>query len=134
MLLCVPTQDDAGLSARVYGHFGSAPYFTLVDTVTQSTRAVPNPRSAHEHGQCRPLDGLRPYGFDAVVCRGMGRRALAMLRAEGVDVLVCDEETVSGLVQAVVRGAVTQLTDLDACQGGHHGEPHGGHHGVHHGA
>ena len=126
MLLCIPTQDDSGLSAHASAHFGSAPYFTLVDTTTNHARVVSNPRAAHEHGQCRPLDGLRPYGFDAVVCRGMGRRAFAMLQAEGVQVLLSNEDTVSDVVRAVTEGSVARLTEDAACHGGRHGGHHGG--------
>ena len=32
MKVCFPTQTNEGLAAAVYGHFGSAPFFTLCDT------------------------------------------------------------------------------------------------------
>jgi hypothetical protein len=32
MKICIPTETNEGKSAAVYGHFGSAPYFTIIDT------------------------------------------------------------------------------------------------------
>ena len=31
MKICIPTETGDGTSAQVYGHFGSAPYFTICD-------------------------------------------------------------------------------------------------------
>jgi hypothetical protein len=32
MKICIPTHDERGLQSEVFGHFGSAPFFTLVDS------------------------------------------------------------------------------------------------------
>ena len=32
MNLCIPITEDQGLQSPVSGHFGSAPYFMIVDT------------------------------------------------------------------------------------------------------
>jgi predicted Fe-Mo cluster-binding NifX family protein len=119
MRICVPTIDDQGLEARPNDHFGSAPYFTLVDTETDEVRVIANPGAQHEHGQCRPLRWLTPEGLDAVVCRGMGRRALANLKREGIDVFISPRPYVSQAVNAVLQGEATRLTSVDACHGGH---------------
>ena len=126
MRICIPTQSDQGLAAIPYGHFGSAPYFTLVNIDTNEVEVVSNRGAQHEHGQCHPLRWLSAHRFDAVVCRGMGRRALAMLNQEGVEVLVTEAPTVSAVVRAVSGGEATRLTAAHACQGGHgHGHGHG---------
>jgi len=119
MRICVPTVDNGGLEARPNDHFGSAPYFTLVDTETDEVRVIANPGAEHEHGQCRPLRWLKPEGLDAVVCRGMGRGALANLQREGIDVFVSPQPFVSEAVEAVIKGKATRLSSDDACRGGH---------------
>jgi predicted Fe-Mo cluster-binding NifX family protein len=125
MRILIPTEDEHGLEARPHGHFGSAPYFTLVDTTTEAVEVVENPSASHEHGQCRPLQMLRPHRFDAIVCRGMGRRALAALQQQNIDVYVCDRASVADVVHAVRSRAVDRLTELEACHGGQgHGGPH----------
>ena len=43
MKLCIPTRTDEGLEATSTGHFGSAPYFTLVDTESEELTTLANP-------------------------------------------------------------------------------------------
>lgn len=54
MLACIPTEDDTGLEARICGHFGSAPFFTLVDTESRAIRIVSNGNTHHAHGTPPP--------------------------------------------------------------------------------
>ena len=54
MKICVPTATDAGLEAPVFGHFGSAPFFTVVDTDDGKVEVIPNTNSHHAHGTCSP--------------------------------------------------------------------------------
>jgi predicted Fe-Mo cluster-binding NifX family protein len=129
MKICIPTRDDSGLEGRLHNHFGSTPFFTIVDTLTGSVEVLPNSDAesghSHGHGTCRALKqaGLPP--FDAVVCRSMGRRALATLMDEGLEVLVTRRKTVAEVVEAVKDGEPARLSSLDACEGHH--ERRGGH-------
>jgi predicted Fe-Mo cluster-binding NifX family protein len=118
MKLCIPTMDGSGLAAEASGHFGSAPYFTLVDTESGRCEVISNQRHQHRHGACDPIRHLGPGDFEAVVCRGMGRRALSSLARVGVDVFVTDGETVSDIVTAAREGRLSRLSSTDAC-GGH---------------
>jgi predicted Fe-Mo cluster-binding NifX family protein len=126
MRICIPTEDNGGLQARAHAHFGSARYFTLVDTETGDVEVLANQGSDHVHGSCSPLRQLRECALDAVVCRGMGRRALATLKAEGIDVYVTQRDVVNDIVQTVNSGESKPLTDLAACQGHGHGSGHEG--------
>ena len=60
-----------------HDHFGSAPFFTFIDTETMAVEAVRNGGASHVHGACRPLDFLGARPVEAVVCRGLGRRAFS---------------------------------------------------------
>ena len=123
MILCMPTMDGTGLDDRLSGHFGSAPYFTVVESGTGRTEVIANGHARHEHGHCRPTQSLQGRGVEAVVCRGLGRRALARLNGEGITVLVTEAETVVEALKAYVSGAVVPLDEAGACQGGHsHGQ------------
>ena len=42
MKLCIPTETNEGKNAKVYGHFGSAPYFTIVDTEKDTVEVIDN--------------------------------------------------------------------------------------------
>ena len=45
MRICIPTETDMGQEAKVYGHFGSAPYFTIYDTEEMTLE-----NACHQHG------------------------------------------------------------------------------------
>jgi predicted Fe-Mo cluster-binding NifX family protein len=38
MKICIPTHGDEGLEAAVAGHWGRAPFFTLVDAAVEALR------------------------------------------------------------------------------------------------
>ncbi len=124
MKICIPTDSSAGLAAHAHGHFGSAPFFTVVDTSTSDVEVISNQRARHAHGQCDPLRALQSHRLDAVVCKGMGRRALEKLNHAGVSVLLVQRVRVSDIVDAVNGGEATQLTAAHACQGHQHGHAH----------
>jgi predicted Fe-Mo cluster-binding NifX family protein len=114
MILCIPTLDDRGAAAPLSAHFGSAPFFTMVDTATGAVRAHAN-GGTHEHGACSPvaaLAGLRP---DAVLCRGMGARAAALLLQVGIRPLLVEADTVSEAAGAFAAGRYRELTADLAC-------------------
>lgn len=104
MRLCIPTADDRGLRGRASPHFGSAPFFTLVDDATRDVQVVVNPTAAHRHGRCTPVEELRRRGVEAVVCRGLGARALGHLRTMGIPVLRTDRWEVAEIVAAFSDG------------------------------
>ena len=84
MLVCVPTNNNAGLEAALHNHFGSAPFFTLFNTDTEDVKVIENSNSHHSHGTCHPMTQLVKYKIDAVICSGMGRRAVESLNSEGI--------------------------------------------------
>jgi predicted Fe-Mo cluster-binding NifX family protein len=134
MKICVPTENDQGLDAKVYGHFGSAPFLALADTETDQVEIVQNRGHHHRPGECSPASNLQPREIDAVVCAGMGKRALLSLQEAGIDVFLSKADTVRDVLAAIREKKYQRLTADEACGGrhGHHGQ-HGGHHGEHHG-
>ena len=121
MRLCIPTDNNHGLDAPISGHFGSAPYFTLVDSDTSSVQVVTNRHAHHAPGTCEAAKGLPGHGVGAVLCAGLGRRALQHLRGVGIDVFVTDAGYARPAVEAFRSGGVKPLTSEAACHGGGHG-------------
>jgi predicted Fe-Mo cluster-binding NifX family protein len=119
MRICIPTQGDEGLAATVAAHLGRAPFLTLVDTVSGDVAVLPN--AAHGEGHCQPVGLLEGRGVDAILCGGVGRRAVAALGEAGIRVLVTRARRVDDAVAALRDGAVHVLAENDACQG-HHSE------------
>lgn len=125
MRLCLPTIDDRSLGARLSPHFGSAPCFTVVDTASGTVEVLANGQAVHEHGRCDPTKALEGRGLDAVVCRGLGRRALQRLQGAGIPVLVTGALTVAGALSEFEAGILRPLSEDEACGGGHgHGPEH----------
>lgn len=120
MKLCVPTLDDAGPEARISQHFGSAPYFAVVDTGSERFELVANAHAQHAHGACNPLSVVMSHHVDAVVCRGLGRGALAKLDAAGVPVFVTDRGAVAEALAEFAAGKLQRLTIDEACGGRNH--------------
>jgi len=123
MRICIPTDGDEGLEAAVAGHWGRAPYLTLVDTESGEVSILAN--APHGEGHCHPTGPLEGRGVEAILCSGVGRRAVAALEAAGIRVLVTRADRVDAAVEALRTGAVRVLELNEAC-GGHHGEG-GGH-------
>jgi predicted Fe-Mo cluster-binding NifX family protein len=131
MRICVPTATDEGIDAAIYPHFGSAPFFSILDTDTGIVDVVPNAHQQHEHGQCNPVGSLMGVELDAVVVRGMGRNALARLTQAGIPVYIADRDTLNE-IGADARADLLLPLDVDgACAGQGHGDHH--HHHQHRG-
>jgi predicted Fe-Mo cluster-binding NifX family protein len=126
MKICIPTLDDRGLDARLSDHFGSAPFYTFVDSETGHLDVVANGHHGHEHthghpsGGCRALSRITPDVCDAVVCRGMGRGAMSALAQSGIDLFLAEGETVSAIVGAARAGTLKRPAQGQVLCGGHH--------------
>jgi predicted Fe-Mo cluster-binding NifX family protein len=120
MRLCLPTVHDLGHTALLSEHFGSAPYFTFVDSESGATEVIPNHHAEHTAGSCDAARTIAGYGVDAVLCLGLGRRALANLGAAGIPVFFADVGTVSGAVEAFTAGRLRRMDAQSACAGGFH--------------
>lgn len=117
MKICFPVPQDEGLESNIYGHFGSAPLFVVVDTELRETRAVSNHGQHYAQGACQPLETLEGEQLDAIVVsvigsdalQGLNRAGLKVYQALGVtiaDNIVCLEQ--EGLPEyAVDHGCVS---------------------------
>jgi predicted Fe-Mo cluster-binding NifX family protein len=122
MKICVPTETNEGLKARVYAHFGSAPFFTLVDVESKSVETIDNRDQNHAHGQCHPVASLQGRQVGAVVSGGMGLRALQMFHDAGIKVYRGRPDTVESILGDIAGNRLEEISLDDAC--GHHGGCH----------
>ncbi|MBI5622338.1 MAG: NifB/NifX family molybdenum-iron cluster-binding protein [Elusimicrobia bacterium] len=119
MKVCIPTGTKEGLKAKVYGHFGSAPYFTLCDSMTLRCEIIDNGNLQHEHGMCSPLKAVGGARPDAVAVGGIGMGAIRGLTAAGIKVYLAPGSTVEEAVAAITSGRLKEADPSSAC--GHHG-------------
>ena len=126
MKICIPVTRDEGLESPVSAHFGSAPYYLLVDSETLAAEAVPNGRSSHEHGACRPLDAISGRGVGTVLVGGIGPGAIAGLGAAGIAVLRVTASTAREGLEQLKSGLASRIGPAEACSshGGGHGHGH----------
>jgi predicted Fe-Mo cluster-binding NifX family protein len=122
MKICVPVVRDEGMDSPVSGHFGSAPFYLLLDAPSGQTRTIRNARTVHEHGACRPLESLAGEEIDVVMVGGIGGGALAKLHAAGIRVVRAGAPTARECISALLRGEALEIRPADACAshaGGH---------------
>ena len=120
MNVCFAVQKDDGVESVVYGHFGSAPAFIMVDTDVDGTETVNNRDLNHVHGACNPIQAIGGLKVDAVVVGGIGAGAINRLNAEGVKVYRSAAETVKQNLALFKESKLPELSVQHAC-GGHQG-------------
>jgi len=118
MNLCIPVAENQALNSIVYGHFGSAPLFLLVDSETLSVEPLTNHDEHHVHGACHPLKALAGRAVDAVIVGGIGAGAVRGLRQAGIAVYRSSAQTVAETVARFNAGELAEIDVQHAC-GGH---------------
>jgi predicted DNA-binding protein (UPF0251 family)/predicted Fe-Mo cluster-binding NifX family protein len=113
--LCIPTGTNAGKTAPVFGHFGSAPFFTIYDTGTGGCEVIDNANQHHSHGACQPMNALTGRKIDAVICAGMGVKAVQKLNDGGIKVYRVVSGTVADVADQYLKGDLEEITAENAC-------------------
>ncbi len=127
MKICFAVQKDDGVNSVVYGHFGSAPAFIVVDTASDKAVTVNNRDLNHAHGACNPIQAIGGLKPDAVVVGGIGAGAINRLNAEGVKVYRVAAETVQQNLDLLKQSKLPELSVRNACAGHTHGQGGCGH-------
>ncbi len=128
MKVCFPIVQNEGIDSTVYGHFGSAPAFIIVDSETRQHEVLSNSDKEHVHGACNPAQAVAGHAIDAIVVGGIGRGALMSLNNAGFKVYRAEFLSVTENLDSLVRGDLREFEAGHVC-GGHshdHGHSHGG--------
>ncbi len=120
MKLCFPVERDEGLDSVVFGHFGSAPAFIVVDAGTKEVQTVVNRDSHHAHGACSPLKAISGERVDAVIAGGIGPGALAGLNSAGIKVYKAFPGTILQNLKAFELDRLPRFAPGHTCAG--HGD------------
>jgi predicted Fe-Mo cluster-binding NifX family protein len=119
MKICIPTEEQNGLDSLAYGHFGSAPFFLIYDTVSQNYELLNNGNAEHIHGQCNPTHLLKEKAVDAVIVAGMGARAIMNLQSMGIQVFRTSErKSIKDIISNPDISNMEKLTMDNCCN--HH--------------
>ncbi len=115
MKICIPTETNKGKEAVVYGHFGSAPFFTIYDTDDATVEVIVNANEHHAHGMCQPMAALSGKGVNAVVTGGAGAGAIQKLNQGGIKVYRAIAGTVADVAAQFISGKLEEISVQNAC-------------------
>lgn len=121
MRICFPAAEALGISSEVYGHFGSAPAFIIVETENNDVATINNKDQHHAHGACNPLKALNNQKVDAIVVGGIGAGALTKLNQQGMKVFQAQAQTVRENIQLLKDQKLPEFTMQHTCAGHGHG-------------
>jgi predicted Fe-Mo cluster-binding NifX family protein len=115
MKVSIPTMGDKGLDESVGEHFGRVPTYTIVDLDTNEVTVIPN-TSHHMGGHRQPPEILQSKGINVMICRGLGRRAIAMFQDFGINVHIGATGTVREAIDAFKSGQLQRAGIGNACE------------------
>ncbi len=117
MKVCFPVEQEQGLASVIYGHFGSAPAFVIIDTEHGNEVTVANADRLHAHGSCNPIMAMGGSAVDAVVVGGIGAGALGKLNGGGIRVFRAAAGTVRENLSLLASGVLPEMAAHHACSG-----------------
>lgn len=117
MKVVFPSNSDLGLTGTVYDHFGSAPFFVVVDIEKDDHQVITNKDKDHDHGQCQPLKAIDGIVADAVVVGGIGKGALRKLTASGIKVFRAAQGSVQHNLDLFKSKGLAEFTPMHTCAG-----------------
>ncbi len=120
MKVCFPVLVAHGLESEVYGHFGSAPVFLVVETDKNDFTIITNKDQHHTHGECNPMKALNNHGVDAIVVGGIGAGALSRLNQLGIRVFQAQALTVKENIALLRAHNLPEFTLQQCCSGHSH--------------
>jgi predicted Fe-Mo cluster-binding NifX family protein len=120
MKVCFPAEAANGVDSEVYGHFGSAPVFIIVDTKDNHVTTINNKDQHHAHGACNPLKALDNQNVDAIVVGGIGAGALTKLNQQGIKVFRAQAKQVKDNIQLLKDGGLPEFMMQHTCAGHGH--------------
>jgi predicted Fe-Mo cluster-binding NifX family protein len=121
MKVCFPVLKAEGMKSEVYGHFGSAPAFIVVETDSNDVTTINNNDQHHAHGACNPIKALNNQQVDAIVVGGIGAGALIKLNQQGIKVFQAQGQTVRENIQMLKDQDLPEFTLQRTCAGHGHG-------------
>ncbi len=120
MKICFPVEEEKGLESEVYGHFGSAPSFIVVELMSEKIKVISNNDQHHAHGACNPLRALNNEKVDAVVVGGIGMGALNKLNQIGIKVYKAAAPTIKENIKMIKSKELEEFTAQHSCPGHMH--------------
>ena len=120
MRIIIPCEDYQGLASQRSGHFGHAPWLTIVDldneNQIEAVHAIKN--AEHGEGGCgNVIAFVLSLQADVIIAAGMGMRPLSMFTQGGMQVYLDREVPTAWEVLArFLAGELKSMSADDACR------------------
>jgi len=114
MKIAIPTDDKRGLDDTVAEHFGRCNTYTFLDEKGNVVEIIDN-TSEHMGGTGLPPELMKKHGANILLCRGIGPRALSLCKQLGIDVYVCQAETVKEIFGLWKNERIKKADFEDVC-------------------
>jgi predicted Fe-Mo cluster-binding NifX family protein len=118
MKIAFPIQANEGLEGVLADHFGRAPHFVIYETELKELRTIEN-TAEHFGGRASTPMLLEKNKVNVLICRGLGRRAIARFEELGMNVYITKHQIVKQALDAFNKGDLPLATDEDGCAGRH---------------
>ena len=115
MRIVIPTDNRKGLSDKVAEHFGRCNTYTFLDEKGKLIEIIEN-TSEHMGGVGLPAELMKKHEAEILLCKGLGPRALNLCEQYGIDVCVCQAETVKEIFELWKNKKIKKAGLEDVCE------------------
>lgn len=115
MVIAVPVNERKGLSSRVARHFGRCEYYALINEGGELLKFIKN-SSRHKGGVKQPPEVIHDNGADALLCTGIGPKAIEFCKKLGIKVFVGRGGTIKQIFESWNNDELTRASADEACE------------------
>lgn len=113
MKYAIPIIDKNDRSSLVGEHFGRVPFYGIWDDENDSLEIIPN-ESNHFGGVGMPAEFLASKS-EAIICKGIGRKAIELCSELGVTLYVGAADTIQETIDLLKSGKLKRADQKDGC-------------------
>jgi len=119
MKIAFPIDEKEDLDGYLATHFGRAAKFVIFDTMNNEIKTITN-TGEHFGGRSSTPSLLHSNQVNILICKGLGRRAIALFGELGIDVRITTTSIVKEALAAYNNGKLISATDKDGCKDAKH--------------
>ena len=115
MKIVIPTDNKKGIEDTVAEHFGRCLTYTFLNEKGEVVEIIDN-TSEHMGGIGLPPELMKKHGADILLCKGIGPRALNLCKELGIEVYVCQAETVREIFKMWKNNKIKKAGIENVCE------------------
>ena len=115
MKIVIPTNSKNGLDDKVAEHFGRCLTYTFLNEKGQVIEVIDN-TSERIGSISLPPELIKKHGADVLLCKDLGPKALNLCKELGIEVYVCQAETVKEIFELWQDNKLKRADIEDACE------------------